>query len=503
MRIRTKRHQTVLKIIAIAALIFAVALYFIGYTGADALVYQPESIPTGCICPNDRNLPIVVINTNSNNIDELPASQTVETILGESELYEKSVKHSVNISIYEPGEYGFTCICGAVPPAFTDTAWVSIRGQSTLKTPKHQYTVSFTDPDGTDKNVSLLGMPAGDKWVLNGSYYDRSLIRNALALDAARQVMDWAPRYEFCELLVTNDGNVNFETGYRGVYLLEEKIGRGVNRVNIEKADSNYHEVSFILARDKTKSGDYIFDSEWSTMNDLYIIGGDGRIRTRSMLVSIYPNKNATDEYRERIKKYIDDFEYSLNSKYFDDPATGYRQYIDIDSFVGNAAINEVFANTDGGGVSTYFYKSLSGKMSAGPIWDFDSTLGNIPEDVNDNPYGLTIIGTSWYSRLFQDRYFSDVFKYFYETHRDDVFSEEYLFSQIDSLTEKLGPAAARNSEYWYGYDRRGDAVYWLGRNNPFDYDTEIQDIKVFLSERLGWLDRNINLVYRIQENAE
>jgi hypothetical protein len=505
--IKQMKNKSAAKIAAAFVIVFIISIYIFGYNHYNEIsavaVYRPELVPTGCTCPSDHNLPVIVINTNNNNIDEVPDKITTETILGESDIYEESALHIINISIYEPGEYGFTCTCGAIPPAFTDTAAISIRGQSTLKIDKHQFTVAFTDPDGTDKNVSLLGMPEGDKWVLNGSYYDRSLIRNALALDTARQIMDWAPRYEFCELLVSDSADFTFDGNYRGVYLLEEKVDRSVNRINIERADPRYEDVSFIISRDKVKNDDYIFDSDWSTMNDLYIIGGDGRIRTRSMLVSNYPNVNVTDEYRARIKEYIDGFEYALNSKYFDDTNTGYRRFIDIDSFVGNAAVNEVFANTDGGGVSTYFYKSLSGKMSAGPIWDFDSTLNNIPTGENDTPYGINIIGTSWYSRLFQDRYFSDVFVYFYRTHREDVFDIDNLYNRIDGLTAELGPAAVRNSEYWYGYDRRGDAVYWLGRNNPFDYEAEIEDIKSFLAERLEWLDRNINLVYRIQENAE
>jgi hypothetical protein len=353
--IKQKNNKNAVKIIAAVALVLVLSIYYIGlyhYNEISAVaVYKPDIVPAGCTCPSDHNLPVVFINTNNNNIDEIPKKLYTDTVLGESDLYEKSTEYSINISIYEPGEYGFTCTCGAVPPAFTDTATISLRGQSTLKIDKHQFTVAFTDPDGTDKNVSLLGMPEGDKWVLNGSYYDRSLIRNALALDTARQIMDWSPRYEFCELLVSDNADFTFDGNYRGVYLLQEKIDRGINRVNIEKADSRYEDISFIISRDKIKDGDYIFDSDWSTMNDLYIIGGDGRIRARSMLISNYPNINVTDEYRERVKSYIDNFEYALNSKYFDDPQTGYRQYIDIDSFVGNAVLNEVFANRDGGEV--------------------------------------------------------------------------------------------------------------------------------------------------------
>jgi hypothetical protein len=500
-RYRDKAYRTVF--LAVVIFIFLLLAGVYQYAENIAETAASVKIPDGCVCPLDRNLPIVVINTGGADIDKLPDKQTTITETGETTLYEKSDQIPVNIAIYEPYEFGFTCTCGAVPPVFSDKTEISLRGQSTLTAPKHQYTIAFTDPDGTDRPVSLLGMPAGDKWVLNGSYYDRSLIRNALALDTASQLMKWAPRYEFCELLVTGYDSVDFERDYRGVYMLEERIDRGANRVDIHKADERYEDTSFIIVRDKVKAGDYIFDSDWSAMNDLYTVGGDGRLRTLSMLVSSYPNTDVSDEYREKVKRFINDFEYALNSSDFDSPESGYRAYINVDTFIQNALISEVFDNTDGGGVSTYFYKDLSGKMSAGPIWDFDNTLMNIPQSDSDNPYGIRIIGTAWYSRLFQDDYFSERYSAVYRLQRQNVLSTENLCANIDRLVLELGPAAARNSAFWYAADNRSIARNWEGRNVPFDYDTEITEMKSYLSERLEWMDRNINLVHRVRENPE
>jgi hypothetical protein len=504
--VKSRYKYKPIRITVLFFVVITIVLFVIGYGdysySLTVPAYNPDSVPADCICPRDRNLPIVVIKTHGTDINELPGSEILETGIGNFRVFETSKRHAVTIEIYEKGDYGYTCTCGASLPSYTDNAEISLRGQSTLTMDKHQFTLSFTNSDATDRDVSLLGMPEGDKWVLNGSYFDRSLVRNALALDTARKLMEWSPRYEFCELLISNDDTVNFERDYTGVYLLQERIDRSPHRVNIQKADPRYAEPSFIIARDKTKNGDYIYNSDWSAMNDEFFITVGGRLARRSSLVSIYPNIDVTEDYRNKIKSYIDTFEYSLNSKYFDDPETGYRAYIDLDSFIQNAAVNEAFFNVDGGEVSTYFYKNMSGKMHAGPIWDFDNTLGNSPLDTDDSPYGVFIVGTSWYNRMFQDPFFSNAFTLYWRDIRTDELATVTLNSEIDRLIDELGPAAARNTEKWYSEDADLSGQSWAMRNFPFSYETEIADMKTYMSERLDWLDRNINLVYRIQENS-
>ena len=49
-------------------------------------------------------------------------------------------------------------------------------------------------------------MGANSEWVLNGPYLDKTLIRNKLVYDLARELNGWAPDTRFVELFV--DGNI-------------------------------------------------------------------------------------------------------------------------------------------------------------------------------------------------------------------------------------------------------------------------------------------------------
>ncbi len=452
----------------------------------------------GCTCPLDRNLPIFFINTAGQDINTVPERMVITDYKTEVLLWEPSPRYRVMLTLYEPGEYGYTCICGGEEPSFSQEVTISLRGQSTLGYEKKQYSLTLEDDEYNDQPRSLLGMPKHHQWVLNASYVDKSLLRNALAYTMAGEIMEYAPRFEFCEVLMnTGDTPLSFDDDYLGVYLLMEKIKRSPKRVSIKKVDERYGDTSFIIARDKFKSDDALLHTDWGALEDDFIMGYDGRVRFRTVLTCSYPDLNQLPEYSKRIESYVNDFEYALGSKNFEDRSTGYRNYIDVDSFVEFAMINEVLKNTDGGEASTYFYKDLGGKMKAGPVWDFDLTLGNLASWETENaavqdPTGMRITNVAWFSRLFQDPYFSGKFNYSYKRLRSSSWTNEEMADLISDLQERLGPAAERNTKRWYS-----------GPKSDFDYQREVDDLREFIRLRMEWMDRNIHLVYRLKQNDQ
>jgi hypothetical protein len=61
--------------------------------------------------------------------------------------------------------------------------------------PKKPYRLKLTDKQ------SLLGMPSSKDWVLLANYSDKTLLRNAAALDlGARMGFPWTPRSAFVEV---------------------------------------------------------------------------------------------------------------------------------------------------------------------------------------------------------------------------------------------------------------------------------------------------------------
>ena len=99
------------------------------------------------------------------------------------------------------------------------------RGNSTWLYPKKPYAIKL------DSKATVLGMPKHKRWVLLANWMDRTLMRNAVSFEMARQIMDWAPRGKFVELFLNGE--------YQGNYYLCEQIKIDKNRVNIKEFDDD------------------------------------------------------------------------------------------------------------------------------------------------------------------------------------------------------------------------------------------------------------------------
>lgn len=435
------------------------------------------------------NLPVIVINTNGDTV------KRQEDIVADMQVYDSN-----NNTLQEE-------------PSFKSKINISIRGNSTSKYPKKQYSLEFINSKGEEKSKKILDMEKGSDWVLNGPFSDKSLMRNYIVYKTSRNIMKYAPDVKFCEVFVIDDNSkVIEEKHYKGVYVLIEKIKRDENRVEITKSQDNTYETSFIVSKDRLKETDIGLNSYGvQTYIDFYGLNIE------------YPKKNLTRSKYEYINKYISEFERVLYSDKFKDPIEGYRKYIDVESFVDYYIINEFFKNTDAGLLSTYFYKDYEGKLKAGPIWDFNKSLGNHNEEIGI-PYdykSFFMINRPWFDRLMEDKSFStEVVKRFKEL-RETYLSEDYLIEMIDETVVLLGDAPKRNFYKWpidmcnqaEVFEDNGDVTEgysldiepykeFLEKNQKLlksteyrakSYEEEISMMKEFIINRGKWMDDNID----------
>ena len=398
-------------------------------------------------------------------------------------------------------------------PKVTSKVNIKIRGNSSTKYPKKQFSLELINGKGEDKDVSLLGMPKESEWVLNGPFLDKSLMRNYIALNTASKIMEYAPRVKFCEVIMVDDGNkeVN-EDNYRGVYILVEKIKRDDKRVDITKTIDNISETSFILAKDRQKEDDIPINS-YGKETYQYFYG----------LNVTYPKKDLTPEKYNYILDEVSKVERILYSDKFNHPTEGYSKYIDVDTFVDYYIINEFFKNTDAGMLSTYVYKDYEEKMKAGPVWDFNESLGNtLNKDGQVYDYTeFTMIHKPWFDRLMMDVNFANKVVERYKELRKTYLSDEYLTNFIDETVKLLGTSAKRNFDRWpieisnqaKVFEESGDItdnysadldiyIKYLEEHKHLlkntdgmasSYEEEISLMKNFIVNRGKWIDSNID----------
>jgi len=298
---------------------------------------------------SESNLPIVLINTDGGV--EIPDSPRIFA--------------NMKVIFRGPGLQNFiTDQNTSSYLSYDGRINIETRGSSSQTLPKNQYGLTTYKSDNSTKNdVNLLGLPADNDWILNGLGYEPSLIRDYLCYNLSRMMGEYASRTVYCEVVINGS--------YKGLYLLQEKIKQGPDRVDvmqIDRTDNDFPNITggYITKADKTNEQDPAAwkMSSYLGIDDVSYI----HVLPKPDMVTLEQNTYINSEF-EKLKNTA----FSGNSS----PETGFPSIIDIPSFVDFMIISEFSANADAYQYSTYFHKDRNGKLRAGPIWDSNLTFGN------------------------------------------------------------------------------------------------------------------------------
>jgi hypothetical protein len=364
---------------------------------------------------------------------------------------------------------------------------IEIRGSSSQTFMKKSYGFETQDDEGENNNVSLLGMPEENDWVLHGPYSDKTLMRNAIVSELGRKIGRYTPRGRFCELII--------DDRYSGVYLLLESIKRDKNRVDIAKLkddDIEGDELTggYILKIDRN-TGE--FNGSWPS--DYPALGGQ-ELKVRYHKPEAEEMEQVQKDY---IREYVSEFEDALAADNFDDGLNGFRNYVEVASFIDQYFVNEFSRNVDGYRLSTFFHKrkdSDGGRLIMGPWWDFNLAFANCNFCEAFNPEGWEVEGGScyqnnpfWFERMLEDSLYANQLACTWEHHRATVWSDDEFESLIDSLENHLEEAAGRNFARWVSLGSNVWPNYFVGDT----YEEEVDYLKNWTFQRLAWMDEELN----------
>ena len=439
--------------------------------------YSPNPSWFSMFVFNSSNLPIVSINTNGQNIldnTRIVADMGVIYNGGTSRNYTSDPFNNYNGKIS-----------------------IEYRGSSSQGFPKKSFSLETQDALGENNNVSILDMPIENDWVLYAPYSDKSLIRNVLTYQLGESLDRYAPRTQLCELLINNE--------YQGVYVFTEKVKRDDNRVDIAKLTVNDTigddlTGGYILKIDKSTNG---FGFNWdSPILPPFTTNANINFKLH------YPKENQELPVQSAyIENYVTAFENSLNGPDFTDSLLGYRNFIDVSSFIDFFIMNEVTRNVDGFRLSTYFYKdkdSKVGKLSLGPLWDFNLAFGNADycqgslttgwgSDFNQNCSDTYTI-PFWWDKLKTDTTYINELKCRWDSLRVHQMHTDSIFLSIDSLVVQLDESQERNFMKWSILD----SYVWPNNYVGLSYENEITYLKNWIEDRVVWMDDNMpgNCIY-------
>ena len=416
----------------------------------------------------DSNLPIIIISTNGG----VPIEDDPRVV--------------AHMGIIDNGT-GMTNNVNDPYNSYDGRIEIEIRGSTSQQYPKKGYGFETQDSLGINANVGLLGLPVENDWILYGPYPDKTLIRNVLTFDLAREMGHYASNTRYCELVI--NGN------YRGLYVLMERIKIDNDRVDIK----NVHVANqwgdsltggYIVKVDKlTGEVGYSWTSNYN--NEVEFQFHDPEFDELNNLQASY------------MEDYINDFEAMLAGPQFGDPNVGYHQYIDIQSFHDFFILQELGRTVDGYRSSSFLHKdkdffNWNSKLVAGPMWDFNLSYGNADycdADLTtgwqyefDNICNFSTSIPFWWERLLEDPSYVIGLRCRWESLRESTLSTANLHAYIDSVALEIQEARIRNFQRW---PIIGVYVNWNGFVGQ-TYQEDLDYLKTYIAQRAAWLDANI-----------
>lgn len=426
------------------------------------------------------NLPIVVLDTG----EQEPQRNSY---------YDHELGYYVPLEIdpYAYGTFSLLYTADGVnrlsdTPVLQSSVKLRIRGNSSGNYDKKQYLLRFTKENGSRQRQNLLDMGTSSDWILNISFIDKSLLRNFLAYTTVGEIMPYVPDAKFCEV-VWRQGDL-YE--YKGIYLLMESVSVEKNRVELPRFSENSTNLPFLIRRDRYNLTGTILDNYGAREG---LLSGFLDVK--------WPDKNVlSQQATQRITAQIDQFETCLFAEEYD-KFVQYRDMIDMASFVDYFLLNEFFLNYDAGYNSTYVYSDYSGKLSMGPVWDFDQAMDN-NETLNAKLDSTAFHAAPWFQQMLRDPEFTRLIVERYQELRQSILSDKAIQTFIDQTVEGLGSAVDRDWARW-GYFYSGD-VYFRGEDQldrgSKTHAEEVEKLKTVLSRHGAWMDEHLDSLYQFSD---
>ncbi len=346
------------------------------------------------------------------------------------------------------------------------------RGNATFLEDKKPYQMSLLD------KADLFGGDTKiENYILLANRQDQSLLRNKILYDLAADIgLPYTPRSRYVDLYINAE--------YRGSYLLSEKAEVAKNRLPI-KVSAKETETGFFAALEYTIRLDESEEAHFVTE------GGQG--------VIIKKPEKPTGAQFDYIRGRFEEIENAIGDDSLETLAVNWE------SMAAKYLMEEFSKNLDAMYSSQNFYcesKSAKGGefhepgvLYAGPVWDYDKTLGNplIEHNRTENfqePWGIYAASKqaneNWWHNLMESAFFQGKVR----ACMDEKFNgavQRLLDHGFDDLTSELRTSASLDYIRWDPFEH---GKY----EEPFDFETdyerEVKMIRSFMEQRFLFLDK-------------
>lgn len=349
------------------------------------------------------------------------------------------------------------------------------RGNGSWTFPKKPFQIKFNK-----KQKPLDATAKAKKWTLINNYGDRTLMRNKVAFEMSRVAgMEYTPYCRFVDVIYNGE--------YEGCYQLCDQVEVNPGRVEVtEMAPED--------VEGEALTGGYFVEIDAYADQEISWFKSDRQI---PVTIKSPDDDEIVKAQSLYIQDYFNKMEGALFSNDFTDEKTGYRQYLDLESFLRYFIICELDGNIDSFW-SVYMKKDRSDdKFHVGPIWDVDLGFQN-----SGSPYPVDSMDDflythkdaskangmeSFVSRIVKEdaKAIAQMNRMWYELRTNGDFNYDYFADKIDGWAKELDESQRLNFIRWPILNQsvqKGQKVFG-------SYQGEINNIKSYLKARFPKLD--------------
>ncbi len=406
-------------------------------------------------------------------------------------------------------------------PTLATRAGYHIRGQSSASFEKAPYRVELWDNANEDADYPMLGMPAEADWAMIGPYTDKTLIRNAFVYSLSREMGLEAMDLRFAEVFINQDGGPLEESDYQGVYAVTQTIKNQKTRVDLAQLEPS-------VTGEPAITGGFIFKFDQAAVDEdetvIECTGseplmsgsfgggfGGGGADPDAMGGTCWSDLELVDPdpISEEQLAYIEGYLQLFHDALHEEPVGDYAQYIDMRSFVDHFIINEITRDVDAYIRSHYYHKDRESPLKAGPIWDYNFSLGNFATELEGWQWEDGRAGTNdWFRILGPDANFLAEVRVRWTELRQTLLSNEAIAERIATVSAPLVNAGPRDLERWPvgessffgggfgggGFGGGGDAEDEEPAEPtvPEDWQGQVDAMRDWTLERVAWLDTQL-----------